>query len=38
VFALVSLISGSFATVGNVIWATLMKTLVPNQMLGRVSS
>jgi MFS family permease len=34
VFALVSLISGAFATVGNVIWATLMKTLVPIRCWG----
>ncbi len=37
-FALVSLISAALATVGNVIWGTLMKTLVPNHLLGRVSS
>jgi Transmembrane secretion effector len=36
--ALVSLISAALATVGNVIWGTLMKTLVPNHVLGRVSS
>ena len=37
-FALVSLISGVMAVTGNVIWGTLMKTLVPDQLLGRVSS
>jgi uncharacterized membrane protein len=37
-FALISLLSGAFGAVGNVVWGTLMKTLVPNELLGRVSS
>ncbi len=37
-FAVVSLLSGGLGALGNVIWGTLMKTLVPNQLLGRVSS
>jgi uncharacterized membrane protein len=38
VFALVSLFAGAMAAVGNVIWGVLLKTLVPNELLGRVSS
>jgi DHA3 family tetracycline resistance protein-like MFS transporter len=37
-FALVSLVSGGMAATGNVIWGTLMKTLVPDNLLGRVAS
>jgi DHA3 family tetracycline resistance protein-like MFS transporter len=37
-FALISLLSGGLGALGNVIWGTLMKTLVPNELLGRVSS
>jgi DHA3 family tetracycline resistance protein-like MFS transporter len=37
-FALVSLVSGVMAATGNVIWGTLMKTLVPDNLLGRVAS
>ncbi|HEX6457744.1 MAG TPA: MFS transporter [Thermoleophilaceae bacterium] len=38
VFALIALVSGGLAAAGNVVWGTLMKALVPNEMLGRVSS
>ncbi len=38
IFAVISLLSGAMGAIGNVIWGTLMKTLVPNEMLGRVSS
>jgi MFS family permease len=38
IFAVISLLSGVMAATGNVIWGTLMKTLVPNEMRGRVSS
>lgn len=38
VFAAISLVSGALGAVGNVIWGTLMKTYVPNRLLGRVSS
>jgi DHA3 family tetracycline resistance protein-like MFS transporter len=38
VFALIALLSGACGAVGNVIWGTLMKTRVPNEMLGRVAS
>jgi MFS family permease len=38
VFAAISLFSGAAGAVGNVIWGTLMKTHVPNRLLGRVSS
>jgi MFS family permease len=37
-FALISFASGLCAAIGNVIWGTLLKTQVPNQLLGRVSS
>jgi uncharacterized membrane protein len=37
-FATISLAAGALGAVGNVVWGTLMKTLVPNEMLGRVSS
>jgi DHA3 family tetracycline resistance protein-like MFS transporter len=38
VFAAISLFSGALAASGNIVWGTLMKTLVPNELLGRVSS
>ncbi len=38
IFAVISLASGAFAAAGNIVWGTLMKTLVPNELLGRVSS
>jgi DHA3 family tetracycline resistance protein-like MFS transporter len=38
VFAAISMVSGALGAVGNVIWGTLMKTHVPNRLLGRVSS
>jgi MFS family permease len=37
-FGLISLLSGALGAVGNIVWGTLMKTRVPNQLLGRVSS
>jgi hypothetical protein len=37
-FAVISLAGGAFSAVANVIWGTLMKTRVPNRLLGRVSS
>jgi MFS family permease len=37
-FAIIALVGSGLATVGNIIWGTLMKALVPNEMLGRVSS
>jgi MFS family permease len=38
VFAAISLISGALGAGGNIVWGTLMKSLVPNELLGRVSS
>ncbi len=38
VFAAISTVSGALGALGNVIWGTLMKTHVPNRLLGRVSS
>ncbi len=38
IFAVISMIEGIAAGVGNIVWGTLMKTLVPNELLGRVSS
>jgi len=38
IFALISLAVGGLGALGGVVWGTLMKALVPNQMLGRVSS
>lgn len=38
VFAGVACASGACGAAGNVIWATLMRMLVPNELLGRVSS
>jgi DHA3 family tetracycline resistance protein-like MFS transporter len=37
-FGAIALIGGGFGAAGNVIWGTLMKTQVPNDMLGRVAS
>jgi len=37
-FACIALLSGACGAVGNVIWGTLMKTRVPNELLGRVAS
>jgi hypothetical protein len=37
-FAVISLIGGGLAALGNVIWGTLMNTLVPAELRGRVSS
>jgi len=37
-FALISLAAGGLGALGGVVWGTLMKALVPNRMLGRVSS
>jgi MFS family permease len=38
VFAAISLAGGAGAAAGNIVWGTLMKSLVPNELLGRVSS
>lgn len=37
-FAIIALVGGGLSAAGNVVWGTLMKALVPNEMLGRVSS
>jgi MFS family permease len=37
-FALISLVGGACGAVANVVWGTLMKTRVPNRLLGRVAS
>lgn len=37
-FAALALISGAFGAGANVIWGTLLKSRVPNEMLGRVAS
>jgi hypothetical protein len=37
-FAAVALVGGACGAVGNVVWGTLMKTRVPNHLLGRVAS
>jgi hypothetical protein len=37
-FAVIALLSGACGAIGNVIWGTLMKTRVPNELLGRVAS
>jgi MFS family permease len=37
-FVLIAAAAGALAATGNIIWATLMKTFVPNALLGRVSS
>jgi MFS family permease len=36
--AAISLVGGACGAVGNVVWGTLMKTRVPNRLLGRVAS
>ena len=38
VFGVASLLGGGFGAAGNVVWGTLLKTRVPNEMLGRVAS
>jgi DHA3 family tetracycline resistance protein-like MFS transporter len=37
-FGAIALIGGGFGAAGNVVWGTLMKTRVPNEVLGRVAS
>jgi MFS family permease len=37
-FAAVSFLGGACGAVGNVVWGTLLKTRVPNRLLGRVAS
>lgn len=37
-FAAISLIGGATGAAANVVWGTLMKTRVPNHLLGRVAS
>jgi DHA3 family tetracycline resistance protein-like MFS transporter len=37
-FGAIALVGGGFGAAGNVIWGTLMKTHVPNDVLGRVAS
>lgn len=37
-FAAIALVGGAAGAVGNVVWGTLMKTRVPNRLLGRVAS
>jgi DHA3 family tetracycline resistance protein-like MFS transporter len=37
-FAVISLMGGGLAALGNVIWGALMNTLVPTELRGRVSS
>jgi DHA3 family tetracycline resistance protein-like MFS transporter len=37
-FAGISLLGGAGGAVGNVVWGVLMKTRVPNRLLGRVAS
>jgi len=37
-FGAIALIGGGFGAAGNVVWGTLMKTQVPNEVLGRVAS
>jgi MFS family permease len=37
-FAVIALLSGICAAVGNVVWGVLMNTLVPDELRGRVSS
>jgi MFS family permease len=37
-FGAISLIGGAFGAGANVVWGTLIKTRVPNHMLGRVAS
>jgi MFS family permease len=38
VLAAISLMAGALKAVGDVIWGAMIKTLVPNELLGRVSS
>jgi MFS family permease len=38
IFAVISLCAGGCGALGNVIWGTMMKTRVPNALLGRVVS
>jgi MFS family permease len=38
VFGLISLLSGALGAIGNIVWGTLIKERVPNELLGRVSS
>ena len=37
-FGAISLVGGAFGAAGSVVWGTLMKTRVPNDVLGRVAS
>ena len=37
-FGAISLMAGAAGAIGNIVWGTLLKTRVPNQLLGRVSS
>jgi MFS family permease len=37
-FAMIALAAGACGAAGNVIWATLVRSLVPNELLGRVSA
>jgi DHA3 family tetracycline resistance protein-like MFS transporter len=37
-FVAISMIGGGFGATGSIIWGTLMKTRVPNDVLGRVAS
>lgn len=37
-FGAISLVGGATGAVANVVWGTLMKTRVPNRLLGRVAS
>lgn len=37
-FGAISLIGGGFGAAASVVWGTLMKTQVPNELLGRVAS
>ena len=36
-FAVIALAAGACGAAGNVVWATIVRSLVPNQLLGRVS-
>jgi DHA3 family tetracycline resistance protein-like MFS transporter len=37
-FGAISLLAGASCAVGNIVWGTLLKTRVPNRLLGRVAS
>jgi SAM-dependent methyltransferase len=37
-FSLIALAGGALLALGNIVWGTLMRTLVPNELLGRVAS